>query len=111
MIRLNAMLGLAAVHETRHAWDDARALYDQIVEAAGDEYASIAATAKGRAAALDRATVPVRFAPEPPPVEAADPMSDVPMIPAAPLAGDADVPAAAETPAAETPATDSGDGG
>jgi hypothetical protein len=114
MIRLNAMLGLAAVYETKQQWDDARGLYDQILENAGDDYATIAATARARRAALERAAVPVRFAPPPPPpVESDASLSDLPLIPAAPLEGTApgETPAATE-PLEEQPGrTETGDGG
>ncbi len=71
-VRLNAMLGLAAVAEWRQQWDEARGIYEQVQQLAGDRYEKIAGQAEVRAAALDRAAMPVMFAPEPPPEETSE---------------------------------------
>lgn len=65
-LRLNAMLGLGAVHECRGAWDDARTTYQIMREAAAD-YPVLRATAEARLASLPRIATPVVFGPEPQP--------------------------------------------
>ncbi len=61
---VNALLGLAAVAETRQAWDDARGYYDQAEELAGEQLPGLAATARQRRDLLVNLRQPVVFAPE-----------------------------------------------
>jgi len=102
-VKLNAMLGLASVAEFRHQWDQARELYDRVQQMAKDKYQVIELEAKARADALDRAAVPVMFAPPDP-----EPASDDTLQPDSPEAAAApDTPEASDTP--ETPASEPAD--
>ena len=74
-MKLNALLGLASVAESRSSWDEAKEIYQQIQEQASAGYEGIAKIALRRSEALDRAAVPVAFAPDPPPEPAEDPDS------------------------------------
>lgn len=65
-VRLNAMLGMAAVAESRRDWDKARDLYQLVQHQGKDRYEVIVAEAKARESALDGAAVPVVFAPPEP---------------------------------------------
>ena len=67
VLRLNALLGLAAVAESRQQWDQARALYQQVEQQASSGQERLKELASRHAAALDRVAKPVIFAPEPPP--------------------------------------------
>ena len=72
VIKLNAMLGLASVAESRLSWDKARQIYQQIQDQAPAGNDGLAKIASRRAAALERAAMPVVFAPDPsPPPEVA----------------------------------------
>jgi hypothetical protein len=64
-IKLNAMLGLAAVAESSLQWDQARQHYAQIQEMASAGYERIKELAARHTAALERLTEPVIFGVEP----------------------------------------------
>lgn len=66
-IKLNAMLGLASVAESRRDFDAARQTYDDIQAKAGPGYENFADMAKRRAAALDRIAEPVVLGKDPQP--------------------------------------------
>ena len=66
-IRLNALLGLASVAESRLSWDEAKEIYQQIQDQASEGYEGIENIALRRVGALERAAIPVVFAPDPPP--------------------------------------------
>lgn len=61
---LNALLGLAAVAESRAQWDKAREIYAQIQEQASSGQERLAQIAARHAAVLELAAKPVIFAPE-----------------------------------------------
>jgi len=66
VMKLNAMLGLAALAESQGDWDAARQWYEQVQSKCSSGCDAIAAIAKSRTAALQRAAIPVVFAPDPP---------------------------------------------
>lgn len=65
-IKLNAMLGLAAVAESSLQWEQARQHYARIQEMASAGYERIKELAVRHTAALERLTEPVVFGVEPP---------------------------------------------
>lgn len=69
IFRLNAMLGLAAVAESRRQWDDARTWYDKLEAAAGDLYPAHRDQAEQRRDDLERLAEPLTFAPDEAPDE------------------------------------------
>lgn len=104
LVRLNALLGLAAAHENLKEWDKADQAYKQLLEAAGTDYPLIATQAKNRQALLPRLKEPVRFAPEAQVVEQAPADAPQPAGPA-PLPGlGTPLPAQPQQPAATQPA-------
>lgn len=70
--KLNAHLGLAAIAEGRSQWDQARDLYNAVIEQSGAGYATIREQAQMRIAMLERLKRPVVFGPEPPAAETVD---------------------------------------
>jgi hypothetical protein len=65
IFRLNALMGLASVAESQRQWDDARQVYQQVIDSAGS-FDAIAAQAQRRIALLPDLQSPVPFAPDPP---------------------------------------------
>lgn len=63
--KLNAMIGLANVAESRKQWDEAAETWQSTLQLASDEYPVITAQAKHRLEFLDRLKVPVFLAPDP----------------------------------------------
>ncbi|MAE66421.1 MAG: hypothetical protein CMJ18_19305 [Phycisphaeraceae bacterium] len=67
LFKLNAMLGLAAIAESRQEWDKAADLYEEIrTKAEAGRYASHGDQAAARLEMLPRLREPLTFAPEPP---------------------------------------------
>ncbi len=62
-LRLEAMLGLAAVAEGRLQWDEAAKWYDKVAAEAGETFPVHKARAERRQALMDRLRAPVTFAP------------------------------------------------
>ena len=67
VLRLNAMLGLAAVGETRGDWDKTDQWYDRVIEQAGGLYPAHRAEAESRRVLVEQLKKPLTFAPEPAP--------------------------------------------
>lgn len=100
-MRLDAMLGLAAVAESEQRWDDAAKHYDQVIKDAGENYPMHATRAQRRKAMLDHLKQPVAFAPKPAETPKAP---ETPVVPEIPLEQPASTPEAeVVTPAPVTP--------
>ncbi len=100
--RLNAMLGLAAVAESRRDWQGARERYEQVIREAGDEFPAIAAQAERRLGLLESVSRPIVLSDAPAEARRDDPVGATTTTVVTGNAGDESAPDPADA-SAETP--------
>jgi len=66
--RLNALLGLGSIAESRQQWDRARSHYERAIEMAGPGHEALRRQAQTRMDLLDRLAEPIALAPDPEPL-------------------------------------------